>query len=147
MKKDKNDIYRRLGHGLAAALTCSTRLHVTLLVYTGIALLLLTYVSAQVYTTVLTQDIAELKRSRQGCKETLNKLTSEYISTSSRARVTEYCESKLGMVQANNGIFERFGVEADANNPSLPVEFTQEFPQTNDLYRFSLLREGGKSSR
>ena len=67
--------------------------------------------------------------------------------TSSRARVTEYCESKLGMVQANNGIFERFGVEADANNPSLPVEFTQEFPQTNDLYRFSLLREGGKSSR
>ncbi len=147
MKKDKSDIYRKLGHGLAAALTCSTRLHVTLFVYAGIALLLLTYVSAQVYTTVLTQDIAQLKRASQGRKETLNRLTSEYISVSSRARVTEYCESKLGMVQANDDIFERFAVKDDPNSPRQPVEFAHEFTRTNDLYRFSLLRESGKSSR
>ena len=147
MKKDKNDVYRRLGHGLAAALTCSTRLHVTLLVYTGIALLLLTYVSSQVYTTVLTQDIAELKRSRQGRNEALHKLTSEYISRSSRVHVTEYCESKLGMVQANDGTIERFAVENDPQSRQQPVEFTREFPGDNDLYRFSLLRESRKSGR
>ena len=142
MKKKPNDICGRLVHGLTAALTCSTRLHVTLLVYTGIALLLLTYVSAQVYTTVLTQDIVELKRARHGRNETLNKLTSEYISRSSRAQVTEYCESRLGMVQANDGIFERFAVDEDAKRRYQPAKFTGEFPQTGDLHRFSLLHDG-----
>jgi hypothetical protein len=120
---------------------------VTLLVYTGLALLLLTYVSAQVLTSVLTQEITELKQERHQRKEALNKHTSEYISMSSRARVTYYCESVLGMIPAGDGSLERFAVEESPGTYGQPVEFTRGFSQTNDPYRFTLLREGRKPGR
>lgn len=146
MKKEKpSDMYRRLGHGIVAALTCQSRIFVTLVVYTMIALALLTYVSAQVYTTVLTQAITELKRERHQHQEAFNKLTSQYISMSSRTRVTHYCESVLGMIQG--GSFERFAVEGEGENRFEPVEFTHGFPQSKDQVRFTLLRETGQSDR
>ena len=99
------------------------------------------------YTSVLTQDIAELERSRQGRSEALHKITGDYISRSSRVQVTKYCESNLGMIQAHDGTIERFAVENDPRSPRQPAEFAHEFSGDNDLYRFSLLRESGKSGR
>lgn len=146
-KKKANDVYRKLGQGFVAAVTCNTRLHVTLFVYSVVAVLLLTYVSAQVYTTALTQNITELKQERHSRKEVLNNLTSDYIALSSRTRVTDYCESVLGMVQAGDGSFERFAVEDSPSDLRERIEFVHGFPQSNDPYRFTLLRQTGKSNR
>jgi len=141
MKQQQSSIYQRLGQGFIAAITCNTRLHVTLFVYACVAALLLTYVSAQVYTSMLTQRITELKGERHERKENLNKLTSVYISGSSRARVSKYCESKLGMIQASESSFERFAVEDQRSTLDERVRFAHGFPQSNDPYRFTLLRE------
>jgi len=120
---------------------------VTLAVYSSIALLLLTYVTAQVYTSALTQQIAELKQERHVHKEILHRMSSDYISLSSRARVTHYCESVLGMTQATDDSMERIAISDDIIGFREPIAFTLRDARPPDPNRFTLLREDGKSGQ
>ena len=147
MSKKNNDFYRRVGQGIIAALTCHTKLFVTLFVYAVIALLLLAYVSANVMTGMLTQEITELKRTRHEHNETLNKLTGEYIAKSSRARVVKYCESVLGMVPAEDESFQRYAVRQNEAHLDHDVEFAIDLPPSADLTGYTSLRVNGVTTR
>jgi cell division protein FtsL len=143
--KKKAPAYRLFGNILVSALTGNANVGTTLLVYLAIAMLLLGYVSAQVLTGALTQDIADIKQARSSQKEKLNRLTSDYVSLSSRARVSNYCENVLGMVHANNGSLRRFAVDDVDWRFSAPVEFTEKGSAGLDPLRFTLQDENGKS--
>ena len=84
MIRKKKPVYRKLSRLLVTALCGQCRTPVTLLVYGAAAVLLLTYVSGQVYAGALSQKIAVLKSERHEYKEKLNLLTSEYVALTSR---------------------------------------------------------------
>ena len=109
--------------------------------YSVIALLLLGYVLAQIYTSILAQEIVELKQERYGHKESLSRLTSKYVSLSSRERISNYCDTVLGMQVARDGNLERFAVLDDNGDFLEPVEFTERHSPLSDPYRFSRLRD------
>ena len=124
-RKHSHVVYKRFAQAVISALLGQAKLSTTLFVYAVLALLLLGYVSAQVYASVLTQEIGELKQQENWCRETVNKMTSEYVSLSSRARVTSYCETVLGMTRANDGDLERFAVKGGLEQVTAPLEFTR----------------------
>jgi cell division protein FtsL len=69
--------------------------------YASFAVVLLAYVSTQVYTDSLLEDINGNRREELELKERIGRLTASYASLSSRARVSAYCEERLGMVEAD----------------------------------------------
>lgn len=71
------------------------------LAYAALAVLLLAYTSIQIYTSTLMEDVARLKRTQREQRERVGVLTAEYTSLSSRTRIGDYCEKRLGMVQAD----------------------------------------------
>lgn len=137
-KKQAGDVCSRISHLLIGALTGQTKMHVTIAVYSLLALLLLGYVSAQIYTSVLAQGIAERKDVRYARKECLSKLTSDYVALSSRERISSYCESVLGMTPAGDEQLERFAVRPGKGGLFTPVEFARKGAPTPDPFRFSL---------
>ncbi|MBP2681667.1 MAG: hypothetical protein H6Q78_1530 [Candidatus Krumholzibacteriota bacterium] len=108
-----------------SALMGHSRVGVTIAVYSAVALLLLAYVSVQIYAGMLRQEIALLEQQRVEAKETLNKLTGEFVSLSSRDRVIDYCENKLGMVRLDGENFEVLAVNKGAGEPAAPVALTE----------------------
>ena len=136
-KKQSSQAYRKLAHTVITALTGQAKLSVTLAVYSFLALVLLAYVSAQVYTSVLSLEISQLKTQRYRCKENLNRLTSEYVALSSGARVSKYCEDVLGMIKAGDESVERYGVAIALDDFDEPAEFTRVLSPLPDPYRFS----------
>ncbi len=141
MKKEtRGNIYRGFSRTLISALTGQARISVTIFVYAVVAVLLLTYVSAQVYADVLRQEIAVFKQERCDLKEDLNMLTSEYVTNSSRIRVSRYCEKKLGMIKAGGESLEIFAVEDINNGFAIPVELTKRQRAIPSAYRYTLRR-------
>jgi cell division protein FtsL len=126
-KERRNDIYKKFTHVMLSALTGQASVSVTILVYSTIAVLLLSYVSAQIYAGVLTKEIAELKQARSESKEEANKLTGEYVALSSRSRVSKFCEKRLGMVEAAAGeSFEILAVGDAHTGFAAPMELTRK---------------------
>jgi cell division protein FtsL len=121
----RTDPYRKFSHLMISALTGHSKVAVTIAVYSVVALLLLAYVSVQIYAGVLRQEIALLEQQRVEAKEALNKLTGEFVSLSSRDRVIEYCENKLGMVRLDGENFEVLAVNKGAAEPAAPVALTE----------------------
>ncbi len=123
-KSMRREMYRKFSRAMVCAVTGHGKVGVTILVYSVFALLLLAYVSAQIYAGVLRQEIASLEQQRLDSREAFNKLTGRYISVSSRARVSDYCETELGMVKIGG---EDFEVLAVGDDPELatPVELTR----------------------
>ena len=138
--KSRNNVYKRFSHVLLSALAGQAKLNVTIAVYFVIALMLLSYVSVQVYGGVLHQEIAGLKLTRCELKENLNRLTSDYVSLSSRSRVSRYCENKLGMVKAAGKNFEVLAVEDGEFELAEPVELTKKHRAIPAAYRYTLRR-------
>ncbi len=138
--KSRNNVYKRFSHVLLSALAGQAKLNVTIAVYFVIALLLLSYVSVQVYGGVLHQEIAGLKLTRCELKENLNRLTSDYVSLSSRSRVSRYCENTLGMVKAAGESFEVLAVEDGEYELAEPVEITKKHRAIPAAYRYTLRR-------
>ena len=141
MRRKKSPVYRKLSRLLVTALCGQCRTQVTLLVYGVVAVLLLTYVSGQVYAGALAQKISVLKSERHEYKERLNILTSEYVALTSRGRVTDYCKNKLGMIEAEDGSLERFAVGFEEIDYLEPAEFTSKPPALPAAYGFTLNRE------
>jgi len=121
----RNDPYRKFSRLMLSALTGHSKVGVTIAVYSAVALLLLAYVSVQIYAGVLRQEIVVLEQQRVETKETLNKLTGEFVRLSSRDRVIEYCEKKLGMVRLDGENFEVLAVNKNAAEPAAPVALTE----------------------
>ena len=125
---------------MISALTGQAKVSLTVFVYFVIAVLLLSYVSAQFYGGMLRQEISSLKQNRSDLKEDLNKLTSAYVALSSRSKVSEYCENKLGMVKASGDNFELLAVEGGELGFAVPVEITKKQSAIQSAYRYPLRR-------
>jgi hypothetical protein len=68
--------------------------------YLLFAALLLAYVSTQVYTNTLMEDVAARKRREVALKERIGVLTARYATMTSKSRVSAVCEEKLGLVES-----------------------------------------------
>jgi cell division protein FtsL len=147
-KSLRNNIYKQFSRVMVSALTGQAKIGVTIVVYSTIALLLLTYVSAQIYAGVLMQEIAELKQARCDLREDANKLTGDYVSLSSRSRVSQYCEKRLGMIEAVAGeSFEILAVGNSHDEFATPMELTRKQAVIPKSYGYSLKTDGERPAQ
>lgn len=70
--------------------------------YSALAVVLLLYVSMQVYTGSLLEDIEKQRRKQEKLQEMIGLRTMHWASLSSRKNVIEICEQKLGLVRADS---------------------------------------------
>lgn len=75
------------------------------------ALILLAYVSTQVYTNSLLAQLTGMEKRRELWQEKVNRLSSLSIGLGSRSRVRSYCRGRLGMVDAEPGDLVFIAVE------------------------------------
>jgi hypothetical protein len=68
--------------------------------YLCFALVLLAYVSTQVYTHSLMEGVAARKRSEMALRERVGVLTARYATMTSKSRVSAACEKDLGLVES-----------------------------------------------
>jgi len=96
----------------------SGRLGVSLmaLAYASFAVVLLAYVSTQVYTSSLNEQISRRRSLERSVEEQMGLLTAEYTRLASRARIAPFCEDKLGMVEADKESMHRLRINGDDND-------------------------------
>lgn len=104
----------------------SGRLGVPMMVmgYVTFAVLLLAYVSTQVYTHGLMESVAACKRQQVALEEHVGVLTAEYATMTSKSRVARHCEDDLGLVTATMNDVVRVSVDSRSleSAPPHPVE-------------------------
>ncbi|HXV14722.1 MAG TPA: hypothetical protein VEC56_11010 [Candidatus Krumholzibacteria bacterium] len=97
--------------------------------YATFAVLLLGYVSTQVYTSSLMEDVAARKREELVLRERIGVLTARYATMTSKSRVSRHCEESLGLVGATQSDVVRVAVDGpvprDAARPGAPVRVDQ----------------------
>jgi len=96
-----------------------------ILAYAGLAVVLLAYVSTQVYTSSLMEDVDERVRDRQQITEEIGLLTIQYTSLVSRSRISRLCEQRLGMVQADATAMERIAIDSRRARFFEPSDFSE----------------------
>jgi hypothetical protein len=79
--------------------------------YSVCAVVLLVYVSAQIYTYSLMEDIASRERQQLGLKEEIGLQTERYAELASKSRISRICETKLGLVQNDAGQLIRVSID------------------------------------
>jgi hypothetical protein len=123
---------RRVGQFALDALTGRLGVFMMTLSYAVFAVVLLGYVSTQVYTNSLMEDIGARRREQAKLRERIGHLTAKYASLASRARVADYCEEKLSMVEADTTQMVRVSVE-DGHIITGRREFIQEPVRVTDM--------------
>jgi cell division protein FtsL len=108
-----NSGYRKFSRFVADALTGRLGVAAMVLGYSACAVGLLVYVSSQVYTFSLMEDISKLEREQKVLKETVGLLTEDYAELSSMERITRICSNKLGMSPADAGGVIRVSIDTD----------------------------------
>ena len=68
--------------------------------YLVIAVFLLAYVSAQVYTNSLMEQVGKQRREETVAREKIGVLTARYATMTSKSRVARECENGLGLVES-----------------------------------------------
>jgi len=81
------------------------------LAYVSCAVVLLAYVSAQVYTHSLMEGVGVRKRQELAVKERIGVLTARYATMTSKSRVSTACEENLGLVESTTDEVIRVVVE------------------------------------
>ncbi len=107
----KGKMYRRFYRFVASVVLGNAGIPKTILFVSLCALLLLAYVSTQIYSDMLSERISNLKKEQQVIREKHHRLISRYILLTSRERISEYCENVLGMVEADGESVRRIAVE------------------------------------
>jgi hypothetical protein len=79
--------------------------------YLTFAVLLLAYVSTQVYTSSLMEDVAARKREETQMRERIGVLTARYATMTSKSRVSRHCEEDLGLIGATQNDIVRVAVD------------------------------------
>jgi len=88
--------------------------------YVTFAVLLLAYVSLQVYTNSLMEGVAARKRTELALQEHIGVLTAQYATMTSKSRVSRHCEEDLGLVTATTNEVVRVAIDARAIAGSTP---------------------------
>lgn len=92
--------------------------------YVTFAVLLLAYVSTQVYTSSLMENVAARKREELVLRERIGVLTARYATMTSKSRVSRHCEEDLGLVGATQDDVVRVAVDS----PALRADSAPEDP-------------------
>ena len=79
--------------------------------YLVVAVLLLAYVSAQVYTNSLMEDVGARKRREIVAREKIGVLTARYATMTSKSRVSRQCEEDLGLVESTTSDVVRVAID------------------------------------
>lgn len=88
--------------------------------YVTFAVLLLAYVSTQVYTSSLMEDVAARKRDELALREKIGVLTARYATMTSKSRVSRHCEESLGLVGATQNDVVRVAVDGPVRSQDEP---------------------------
>lgn len=88
--------------------------------YATFAVLLLAYVSTQVYTSSLMEDVAARKREELLLRERIGVLTARYTTTTSKSRVSRHCEENLGLVGATQDDVVRVAIDGPVIRDTAP---------------------------
>ena len=108
----KKSLYRRFNHLLATVISGHAGVARTLLVFSVCAVLLLFYVTTQIYAELLCERIAQLEKKQLVLREQYHTMTGDYTRLTSRERIGGYCENVLGMVEADGETLRRVAVDA-----------------------------------
>ena len=92
--------------------------------YSALAVVLLLYVSMQVYTGSLLEDIEKQRRKQVKLQEMIGMRTMHWASLSSRENVIKVCEQKLGLARADSEELVRVAFKRYRENE----DYTQEEP-------------------
>ena len=79
--------------------------------YLVVAVLLLGYVSAQVYTNSLMEQVSARKRQETVARERIGVLTARYATITSKSRVSRVCEGNLGLVESTTADVVRVAID------------------------------------
>jgi cell division protein FtsL len=126
------DRARRAGQFILDALSGRLGILMMTLAYAVFAVVLLAYVSTQVYTNSLMEDISARMTEQRELKDSIGRLTAEYAALASRIRVSDYCEKKLSMIEADGDQVIRVAVDAE-NSFSSTRPFTGEPVRVSDV--------------
>jgi hypothetical protein len=89
--------------------------------YLTFAVLLLAYVSTQVYTSSLMEEVAARKRQELQVRERIGVLTARYATMTSKSRVSRHCEEDLGLVGATQNEIVRVAIDGRALENAAPA--------------------------
>lgn len=79
--------------------------------YLVVAGFLLAYVSAQVYTNSLMEQVSARKRQETVARERIGVLTARYATITSKSRVSRACEGTLGLVESTTADVVRIAID------------------------------------
>jgi hypothetical protein len=82
--------------------------------YLVVAGFLLAYVSAQVYTNSLMEQVSARKRQQTVARERIGVLTARYATITSKSRVSRACEGSLGLVESTTADVVRVAIDGAA---------------------------------
>jgi hypothetical protein len=88
--------------------------------YVTFAVLLLAYVSLQVYTNSLMEGVSARKREELALQEQIGVLTAQYATMTSKSRISQYCEEDLGLVTATMNEVVRVAIDSRAIDEMAP---------------------------
>ncbi len=104
------------------------------LAYSVLTVVLLSYVSLQVYTHSLMEDIATRQRQVDDAHDRLCRVAGEYAQLSTRTRVGNICESQLGLREAGLEQVKRVAVSAPTRKPLSSLYFTENRTESTSLF-------------
>jgi len=79
--------------------------------YLVVAGFLLAYVSAQVYTNSLMEQVSARRRQETVARERIGVLTARYATITSKSRVSRACEGSLGLVESTTADVVRVAID------------------------------------
>jgi hypothetical protein len=107
-------MYKKFTRLLVTVISGNASMRTLILVCGASVLVILAYVSTQIYSARLLDNVLDLKQQKLLLQETVNDLTGVQASLSCRAKVIGYCEEKLGMTKAADDAIIRVAVEESA---------------------------------
>lgn len=107
--------------------------------YASLAVVLLAYVSTQVYTSSLMEEVARRQDERRHMEERIGAMMGDYAGLVSRARVASFCENNLGMIEADATRMTRVRISPGDRVPSRSDESTLDHIEVSEMLGANLL--------
>lgn len=104
---------RVAGQFVGDALSGRLGLFMMTLAYAALGVTLLGYVSTQVYTNSLMEGVSAGEADLRRAQERVGLLMRDYATLVSKQRVSDYCESQLGMIEGDAARITRVRLRGD----------------------------------
>ncbi|NIM19603.1 MAG: hypothetical protein GTO51_04385 [Candidatus Latescibacteria bacterium] len=140
----KGSVYKRFSKFIASVISGHAGVPITIVVFSVCAVLLLAYVTTQIYSSVLTERISNLEKQQLLYREKLHTLTSEITSLTSRERIVGYCEDRLGMIEADSESLKRVAIDSGYRPYQEHEEFTVRRSLVPEVLGYTIQKDSKK---